>query len=247
MMQRRIAAALGARPDDAAEVERVAPLVVITTTGDRIQDRRLLEIGGKGLFTKEIEEALLDGRIDCAVHSMKDMPAELPPGLVHRRHPRARGPARRLPQPRARDASTTCRRARGSAPPACAARPSRCTAGPDLDVADAARQRRHPAGQAGGRRGRRHPAGLCRACSRLGLGDLPKSLIDPRRASRRRPGQGALAIETREADRDLPWLAALRHEPTTACRGRRARRADRAGRLLPHRRSAPTPGWRAAR
>src|SRR3569832_860632 len=80
MMQRRIAEALGANPADAAEVERVAPLIVITTTGDRVQDRRLLEIGGKGLFTKEIEEAMLDGRIDCAVHSMKDMPAELPPG-----------------------------------------------------------------------------------------------------------------------------------------------------------------------
>ena len=78
MMQRRIAAALGARED---EVEEAAPLVVITTTGDRVQDRRLLEIGGKGLFTKEIEEALLDGRIDCAVHSLKDVPAELPPHL----------------------------------------------------------------------------------------------------------------------------------------------------------------------
>ena len=78
MMQRRIATALGHpdRPDE------VAPLVHITTTGDRVQDRRLLEVGGKALFTKEIEEALLDGRIDCAVHSMKDMPAELPPGLV---------------------------------------------------------------------------------------------------------------------------------------------------------------------
>ncbi|MBL4750410.1 MAG: hydroxymethylbilane synthase [Amylibacter sp.] len=57
-------------------------VVVIKTTGDRIQDRPLGEIGGKGLFTKEIEEALLDGSIDLAVHSMKDMPVEQPAGLV---------------------------------------------------------------------------------------------------------------------------------------------------------------------
>jgi hydroxymethylbilane synthase len=57
-------------------------IVTIKTTGDRIIDRPLKEIGGKGLFTKEIEEALLASEIDVAVHSMKDMPVDQPPGLT---------------------------------------------------------------------------------------------------------------------------------------------------------------------
>ncbi|WP_296763453.1 hydroxymethylbilane synthase [Sediminimonas sp.] len=63
-------------PPDAFEV------VVIKTTGDKVQDRPLKEIGGKGLFTKEIEEAMMSGAIDIAVHSMKDMPSAQPPGLT---------------------------------------------------------------------------------------------------------------------------------------------------------------------
>lgn len=54
----------------------------ITTSGDRIQDRKLADIGGKGLFAKEIHEALADGRVDFAVHSLKDLETELPPGIV---------------------------------------------------------------------------------------------------------------------------------------------------------------------
>ena len=57
-------------------------LVPIKTTGDKILDKNLYEVGGKGLFIKEIEEALLDKSIDIAVHSMKDMPAFLPDDLV---------------------------------------------------------------------------------------------------------------------------------------------------------------------
>jgi len=56
-------------------------VVVIQTSGDRVQDRTLADIGGKGLFTKEIEEWLFDGRIDMAVHSMKDVPTWIPDGL----------------------------------------------------------------------------------------------------------------------------------------------------------------------
>ena len=57
-------------------------IMAITTTGDSVQNRLLSEIGGKGLFTKEIDEALLGGRIDIAVHSMKDLPTKLPDGTV---------------------------------------------------------------------------------------------------------------------------------------------------------------------
>ena len=62
--------------------EAAFEITVIKTTGDRVTDRPLAEIGGKGLFTKEIEEALLAGAIDIAVHSMKDMPTILPAGLA---------------------------------------------------------------------------------------------------------------------------------------------------------------------
>ena len=57
-------------------------IVVMSTQGDRVQDRPLAEIGGKGLFTEEIEAGLLQGTLDIAVHSMKDMPTALPAGLV---------------------------------------------------------------------------------------------------------------------------------------------------------------------
>lgn len=61
--------------------EYTVDLAIIKTKGDKIIDVPLAKVGGKGLFVKEIEEALLDGRIDLAVHSMKDMPAEIPEGL----------------------------------------------------------------------------------------------------------------------------------------------------------------------
>jgi hydroxymethylbilane synthase len=61
--------------------EHTAEIIKIKTTGDKILDVPLAKVGGKGLFVKEIENALLEGQIDLAVHSMKDMPAEVPPGL----------------------------------------------------------------------------------------------------------------------------------------------------------------------
>src|ERR1700686_2682392 len=74
-VQSRLAPACG------LALERIE-IKTIRTTGDIIQDRPLAEAGGKGLFTKEIEEALLAGAIDLAVHSSKDLPTILPAGLV---------------------------------------------------------------------------------------------------------------------------------------------------------------------
>jgi hydroxymethylbilane synthase len=71
----RLAAAFDLSPEAFA-------IVVIKVMGDTVQDRPLKEIGGKGLFTREIEDALLDGSIDIAVHSMKDMPVDQPAGLL---------------------------------------------------------------------------------------------------------------------------------------------------------------------
>jgi hydroxymethylbilane synthase len=70
---------LAANPDLTAA--GAVEIVTIRTTGDRVQDRRLAEIGGKGLFTKEIDEALLDRRVDLAVHSLKDLETWLPDGV----------------------------------------------------------------------------------------------------------------------------------------------------------------------
>lgn len=64
-----------------ADPRLVCEVLAIQTTGDSVRDRPLREIGGKGLFVKELDEALLDGRIDCAVHSLKDVPSELVDGI----------------------------------------------------------------------------------------------------------------------------------------------------------------------
>lgn len=80
-----------------AELKRLDPsvtteLVKIVTKGDKILDVPLAQVGGKGLFTKEIDEALLDGRADIAVHSMKDVPTQLPEGTNIRAHPKREDP-----------------------------------------------------------------------------------------------------------------------------------------------------------
>jgi hydroxymethylbilane synthase len=208
-MQARIAAALGAPPEVA---ERVAPLVFITTTGDRIQDRRLLEAGGKALFTKEIEAALLEGEIDCAVHSLKDVPAHQPPGLTLAAFPEREDP---------RDALVSVAYAGFEALPLKAR----------LGTASLRRQaqllHRRPDLAVSMLRGNvdtrlaKLEAGEADAIvlaaaglKRLGLGDRIGELFDPV-AAPPAPGQGALAIQTRDADASSPWLATLR-DPATA-------------------------------
>jgi hydroxymethylbilane synthase len=210
-MQRLIAKALGASAREAAEV---APLVIITTSGDRIQDRRLLDIGGKGLFTKEIEEALLDGRIDCAVHSMKDVPTRRQNGLVIAATPERED---------VRDAfvSATCasltqlpRGARlGTASlrrqaQALYVRPDLVTAIVRGNVDT--RLAKLKAGEADAMI--LALAGL----NRLGLASEAAALLDPLEFPPA-PGQGALAIETRVGDADTSWVRALDHAPTHIC------------------------------
>ncbi len=208
-VQLRIAAALGAAPEEA---DVVAPLILITTSGDRIQDRRLQEAGGKGLFVKEIEEALLEGRIDCAVHSLKDMPAELPPGLVIAATPEREDPrdaflsltaARLADLPKGARLGTASLRRQAQA----------LHLRPDLQIVMVrgnvdTRLAKLDAGDFDG---------LVLALSglkRLGLDGRVREAFDPV-AAPPAPGQGALAIEARAGDIDAPWLAALRHRPTT--------------------------------
>lgn len=212
-MQARIAHALGA-PLDAGpeEIASYAQLIPIVTSGDRIQDRRLMEIGGKGLFTKEIEEALLDGRIDCAVHSLKDMPAELPPGLALAATPEREDPrdafiskvAQRLEDlPRGARLGTASLRRQAQA----------LHVRPDLDVVML--RGNVDTRLAKLERGEADAILLAQSgLNRLGMGHIPQSWLDPI-AAPPAPGQGALAIESRAEDVDAPWLAAIRCRPTT--------------------------------
>ena len=213
MMRDRIAAALGAPPGASAEeIAAYAVLVVITTTGDRIQDRRLLEVGGKALFTKEIEEALLDGRVDAAVHSMKDVPAEQPPGLCIAAIPEREDPRDAFVSLKHDSLADLPRGARLGT--ASLRRQAQALNGrPDLEVVLLrgnvdTRLAKLEAGEA--------DAILLAASglNRLGLSGVVKSYLDPITFPPA-PGQGALAIQTRAEDRDASWAVALRCAATT--------------------------------
>jgi hydroxymethylbilane synthase len=184
----------------------------VTTTGDRVQDRALSELGGKGLFIKEIEEALLDRRADFAVHSMKDVPAELAPSLAIACVP---------PREDARDALVTKSGASFvELPSAATVGTSSLRRGVQLGAW------RHdlvivPLRGNVDTRLRRCSEGsvdaivLARAgLVRLGLADRTTQLLDPQRCI---PaiGQGALAIEVRSEDRELAeLLSPLAHAET---------------------------------
>lgn len=209
MMQRAIGRALGVAD---ADLQAAVPLVEIVTTGDRVQDRRLLEIGGKALFTKEIEEALLDGRVDVAVHSMKDVPAEQPEGLCIAAIPEREDP---------RDAFISHTAAKFDELPmgavlgtASLRRQAQALAlRPDLKIEMLrgnvdTRLRRLNEGE--------FDAILLAVSglNRLGFEDVIRERLSldgflPA------PGQGALALQTRAGDSDAAWVAALNH-PLTA-------------------------------
>ncbi len=132
-------------------------IVVIRTSGDQAGDRRLADLGGKGLFTKEIEEALLAGRIDLAVHSAKDVPTFLPRGLALAAFPFRADPRDAFVSARAKSlaALPERRRRRHRLDPARGAGAA-AAAGPEDGAV--ARQRGHAAGEDAARRSGRHRA-----------------------------------------------------------------------------------------
>ncbi len=97
---------------------------IIKTTGDKITDVALAKVGTKGMFTKEIEEALAEGRVDLAVHSLKDLPTELPPGFELVAITDARESARCVSVGQVRQRRGAAARARAWAPAACGGRRS---------------------------------------------------------------------------------------------------------------------------
>ena len=194
---------------------------IINTKGDKLLDAPLAKIGDKGLFTKELETALLDGRIDVAVHSAKDMPTAVPDGLeiiafTEREDVRdvfVANPALRARRGDGASASTTCRRARAWAARACGAARSSWRCGPTSTWwTSAATWRRGCAswwkrrwrGRSWRRRGSRVSG--ARTSSRFAF-DFDQMLPAV--------GQGALAIEARADHPRLSELrAALDHPPT---------------------------------
>lgn len=194
-------------------------LLIIKTTGDRIQDVALSEVGGKGLFVKEIEEALLDGRVDLAVHSMKDMPSALPDGLVLGAVPERESPldAWVLPDGRAADAEFLAEVPEGALIGTSSLRrvAQLRAARPDLRFIALRGNVDTRLRKLDEREGGLFAIVLaCAGLNRLGLGHrisakIPAELMVPA------VGQGALAIEVRAEDPAVhAAMATLEHGPT---------------------------------
>ena len=183
---------------------------IVKTTGDKITDVPLAKVGTKGLFTKEIEEALLDGRADLAVHSLKDLPTELPEGLVLAAVPEREDPRDAVVGRRLADLPAGARVGTSSLRRAAQLRKLRG----DLTVESVrgnldTRLRKLDAGQ--------YDAILLAAAGlkRLGWGGRIAEILAPE-AMCPAVGQGALAIETRAAGAGFDACAALDHRDTHA-------------------------------
>ncbi len=188
------------------ELGRETQIVPLTTTGDELRDVSLAKVGGKGLFVKEIEEALLDGRADVAVHSAKDLPGESPPELVFAAFPERADPRDALVSAIATKLDDLPRGARvgtGSA----RRRAQLLLARPDLSIAPL--RGNVPTRLAKLEREKLDAVVLaCAGLDRLGLADRIAERIDPMRLVPA-VGQGALAIQTRRGDPLASALAVL--------------------------------------
>ncbi len=203
-----------ARVDPDLGAEGAVEIVTIRTTGDRVLDRTLAEIGGKGLFTKEIEEALRDGRIDLAVHSMKDVQTWLPEGLAIAAVLEREDPRDAFISPRAEGLGALA--AGAVVGTASLRRRSQVLARrPDVRVVPLrgnvqTRLRKLEAGEV--------DATLLALAGlrRLGMARVATAVIEP---DEMLPAacQGAIGIETREDDRRTrAWVAALNHPRSAA-------------------------------
>jgi hydroxymethylbilane synthase len=174
-------------------------LVVLRTTGDRIQDRSLAKIGGKGLFVKEIEEALLDGRADVAVHSAKDVPARIAYGCVIAAHPEREDPrdalASKVRGQGVDDLREGARVGTGSTRRMALLRAYR----PDLELVPLRGNVPTRLAKIEGDDGLDAVILACAGLDRLGLGDSIDERIPPETLLPA-VGQGLLALETREGD-----------------------------------------------
>ena len=193
---------------------QAAELVRITTTGDRILDRPLAEVGGKGLFVKELEEALRDGRADLAVHSAKDVPFELPEEFGLCAFPEREDPRDALVAPRAR---TWERLAKGSRVGTSSLRRAAqlLSVRPDLVIVPVrgnVQTRLSKAVQ-----GPLDAVVLALAgLRRLGLEEHVTEVL-PVEVSLPAAGQGALAIEARRGSRGFSAAAPLDDAETSIC------------------------------